>query len=66
MQPQIARFKNITVYHLDTETTEILQTMKQRNLDIQVSIQDQEVTLHSDNQSLSFVPEIKVQIGQKS
>lgn len=66
MQPQIARFKNITVYHLDTETTEILQTMKQRNLDIQVSIQDQEVTLHSDNQSLSFVPEIKVQIEQKS
>ena len=66
MQPQIARFKNITVYHLDTETTEILQTMKLRNLDIQVSIQDQEVTFHSDNQSLSFVPEIKVQIEQKS
>jgi hypothetical protein len=40
--------------------------MKQRNLDIQVSIQDQEVTFHSDNQSLSFVPEIKVQIEQKS
>ena len=66
MQPQIACFINFTVYHLDTEITEILQTMKLRNLDIQVSIQDQEVTFHSDNQSLSFVPEIKVQIEQKS
>jgi uncharacterized protein YaeQ len=57
MQPQL---KNISVYHLQPETTEILQTMKQRNLDIQVSIQDQEVTCHSEDQSLSFTPEVKV------
>lgn len=60
MQPQLARFKNISVYHLQPETTEILQTMKQRNLEIQVSIQDQEVTWHSEDQSLSFIPEVKV------
>ncbi len=60
MQPQLARFKNISVYHLQPEITEILQTMKQRNLDIQVSIQDQEVTWHSEDQSLSFIPEVKV------
>lgn len=60
IQPQLARFKNISVYHLNSETTEILQTMKQRNLDIQVSIQDQEVTWHSEDQSLSLIPEVKV------
>jgi uncharacterized protein YaeQ len=60
MQPQLTRFKNISVYHLQPETTEILQIMKQRNLDIQVSIQDQEVTCHSEDQSLSFTPEVKV------
>ncbi|MDG2502516.1 MAG: YaeQ family protein [Porticoccaceae bacterium] len=60
MQPQIARFKNISVYQLQPEITEILQTLKQRNLDIQVSIQDQEVAWYSENQSLSFIPEIKI------
>jgi len=60
IQSQLARFKNISVYHLQPETTEILQTMKQRNLDIQVSIQDQEVTWHSEDQSLSLIPEVKV------
>ncbi len=65
VQPQLARFKNISVYHLDSETTDILQTMKQRNLDIQVSIQDQEVTWHSDDQSLSFTPKIKIESRQK-
>jgi uncharacterized protein YaeQ len=65
LQPQLARFKNISVYHLGADITEILQTLRQRNLDIQVSIQDREVTWHSKDQSLSFVPEIRVESLQK-
>tara|TARA_B100000795_G_C22570013_1_gene349702 strand:- start:98 stop:652 length:555 start_codon:yes stop_codon:yes gene_type:complete len=66
IQPQLARFKNISVYHLDTEITDILQSMKQRNLDIQVSIQDREVTWHSQDKSLSFIPQIKIESELKT
>ena len=60
MQPQVARFKNISIRHIDTEITSSLAKAVQRNLNIQVSIQDSEITWHSDDLVLSFTPEIKL------
>ena len=57
MQAPLARFKNISVFHIDPETTETLSKLVQRNMDVQISIQDEEVTWNSDEQSLSFMPE---------
>ena len=56
MQTPLARFKNISVFYIDPETTETLSKLVQRNMDVQVSIQDEEVTWNSDEQSLSFTP----------
>jgi len=57
MQAPLARFKNISVFHIDPETTETLSKLVQRNMDVQISIQDEEVTWNSDEQSLSFMPD---------
>jgi uncharacterized protein YaeQ len=57
MQGPLARFKNISVYHLGTEATETLARLVQRTMDIQISLQDSEITWNSDDQSLCFTPE---------
>ena len=60
MQPQVARFKNISIRHIDTDITSSLAEAVQRNLNVQVSIQDSEITWHSDDLVLSFTPDIKL------
>ena len=57
IQPQVSRFKNLSVRHLDSSITRELASGMRRNLDIQVSIQDSEVTWDSDQKTLSFRPE---------
>ena len=57
MQTPLARFKNISVFHIDTETTEVLSKLVQRNMDVQISLQDGEVTWDSGEKNLSFTPE---------
>jgi uncharacterized protein YaeQ len=59
IQPQVRRFKNLSVRHLDSSITTELASRMQRNLDIQVSIQDSEVTWDSDQKTLSFTPEVR-------
>ncbi len=59
IQPQVRRFKNLSVRHLDSSITTELASRMQRNLDIQVSIQDSEVTWDSDQKTLSFRPEVR-------
>jgi len=59
IQPQVSRFKNLSVRHLDSSTTRELASGMRRNLDIQVSIQDSEVTWDSDQKTLSFRPEVR-------
>lgn len=59
IQPQVSRFKNLSVRHLDSSITTELASRMQRNLDIQVSIQDSEVTWDSDQKTLSFTPEVR-------
>jgi uncharacterized protein YaeQ len=60
IQPQVARFKNLSVRHLDSSITSELAIGMQRNLDIQVSIQDSEVTWDSQQKTLTFTPEVKL------
>ena len=57
MEAPLARFKNISVFHIDTETTEALSKLVQRNMDVQISLQDGEVTWDSGEKNLSFTPE---------
>ncbi len=59
IQPQVRRFKNLSVRHLDSSITRELASRMRRNLDIQVSIQDSEVTWDSDQKTLSFRPEVR-------
>ncbi|MDG1706421.1 MAG: YaeQ family protein [Porticoccaceae bacterium] len=59
IQPQVSRFKNLSVRHFDSSITRELASGMRRNLDIQVSIQDSEVTWDSDQKTLSFRPEVR-------
>ena len=58
MQSQVARFQNLTIYHIDPDTTQELARTMQRNLDLQLSIQDGEVRWDSDEKNISFSPEL--------
>ena len=60
IQPQVSRFKNLSVRHLDSSITRELASGMRRNLDIQVSIQDSEVTWDGGQQTLTFTPEVKL------
>ena len=57
MQAPLARFENISVYHFDTSVTEALAKQVKRMVDVQVSLQDGEITWHADEQTISFSPE---------
>jgi uncharacterized protein YaeQ len=57
MESQVARFKNLTIRHIDPDTTQALAGLMQRNLDVQVSIQDKEISWNSGELNLSFMPE---------
>ena len=57
MQAPLKRFKNISVYHINTEITDALAKCVQRAMDVQISLQDGEITWDSDGQNLSFTTE---------
>lgn len=57
MQSPLTRFRNIRVYHINTEITDALAKHVQRAMDVQISLQDGEITWDSDNQNLSFTTE---------
>jgi uncharacterized protein YaeQ len=58
MQSQVSRFKNLCIRHIDSETTQALAELMQRNLDIQVSIQDGEISWDSNEKNISCSPEL--------
>ena len=60
VQHQVVRFNNLSVRHIDSSVTLELASGMQRNLDIQVSIQDSEVTWDGGQQTLTFTPEVKL------
>ena len=56
MQSQVERFDNLCIKHIDHTTSQVLAAALGRTMDIQVSIQDEEVTWNCAEQTLSFVP----------
>lgn len=60
LEPLVTRFSNLSIYHIESEVTTELANTVQRNLDIQVSIQDQEVTWDNNGHSITFTPKIKL------
>lgn len=58
MQSQVSRFKNLSIRHLDSQATQPLAELMQRNLDVQVSIQDGEISWDSNDKNIRFTPEL--------
>jgi uncharacterized protein YaeQ len=54
LKTSLARFNNISVFYIDTEITQKLTTLIERKMDVQISIQDGDVTWDSGGQSFSF------------
>lgn len=52
----ISRFKHISVFYIDADTTKRLASFFQRKMDIQITIQDAEVAIDIDGQNLNFTP----------
>ncbi|GAA6135095.1 YaeQ family protein [Oceaniserpentilla sp. 4NH20-0058] len=59
MQKSFARQKDLNVYHINSETCEELAKLVTKNMDIQVSIQDGEVFISSDQGQVSFTPTLR-------
>ena len=57
LQPQITRFNNLSVFHVSQEAFKSLAKFYARQIDLQVNIQDGEVTVHCNNESVSVVLE---------
>ncbi len=57
-QPLLTRFNNLTVVHIPQEITKALAIFATRNLEVQVNIQDTEITWHCNGESVSFTPEV--------
>ena len=60
LEHSVARFNNLSIQHIESDVTTQLASMMQRNLDIQVSIQDQEVTWDNNGHSVTFTPKIRL------
>jgi uncharacterized protein YaeQ len=60
LEHSVGRFNNLSIQHIESDVTTQLASMMQRNLDIQVSIQDQEVTWDNNGHSVTFTPKIRL------
>jgi len=58
LQSQLARFDNLSVFHVSQETTKALAAFYSRNINIQVNIQDRDITVHCNGESVGFTPEV--------
>jgi len=57
VQPQLSRFDNLSVFYIPPAITKALAASAGRQVDIQINIQDQEISWHSKNESVSFTLE---------
>ncbi|MFT5592319.1 MAG: hypothetical protein ACI8SR_000678 [Oceanicoccus sp.] len=57
MQPHFERQKTLEVFHISSEVGEQLTKLVSKNMDIQVSIQDGEVFVSSEQGEVTFTPE---------
>ena len=58
IQPQLSRFKNLTVKRIDAASLEQLKVFLKRTIELQVSIQDDEITCLSADNELVLTTEI--------
>lgn len=57
LQRPLERFNNIRVFHIDTDTSQSLTTLVQRKMDVQINIQDGEITWDSGEKIISIALE---------
>lgn len=57
MQSHFSRQKSLEVFHINSEASEQLAKLVSKNMELQVSIQDGEVFVSSDNGSVTFTAE---------
>ena len=58
IQPQLSRFNNLTVKRIDAAPLEQLKIFLKRTIELQISIQDKEITCLSADNELVLTPEI--------
>ncbi len=58
IQPKLERFKNLTVINLPKDATDQLATMVKRTMQLQISIQDGQIWLSDDQNTVTIVPEV--------
>jgi uncharacterized protein YaeQ len=58
IKPQLSRFKNLTVKRIDAAPLEQLKIFLKRTIELQISIQDKEITCLSADNELVLTPEI--------
>ncbi|MFT6152935.1 MAG: hypothetical protein ACJA0E_000954 [Bermanella sp.] len=56
MQTYFNRHNNLSVYHVPSAVGEELGTLVQKNMELQISIQDNEVFINSDTAQVNFTP----------
>lgn len=54
MQEKISRFNNLDIAHLETADTEVLESMAERNMSLQCTIQEGMIWLSDENQSIEI------------
>lgn len=57
IQPQLARFDNLAVFHVSQATAKQLEAFYSRSIDMQVNIQDGDITAHGNGESVAVVME---------
>ncbi|MFY0701352.1 MAG: YaeQ family protein [Bermanella sp.] len=57
MQPHFSRQKSLEVFHINSEASEQLAKLVAKNMELQVSIQDGEVFVSSEQGDVTFTPE---------
>ncbi|MGK0445732.1 MAG: hypothetical protein ACJA1U_002683 [Bermanella sp.] len=57
MQPHFTRQKSLEVFHINSEASEQLAKLVAKNMELQVSIQDGEVFVSSEQGDVTFTPE---------
>ena len=55
-QAFLTRFRNLTVVHIPQEITKALAEFADRNMQVQINIQDGEVSWHCKGESVNFTP----------
>lgn len=58
VQPQLARFNNLSVFYIPPAITKALAASAGRNISVQVNIQDQEISWHCGDENINFRLEI--------